>query len=73
MRSKVYAFPNQVTSIRRTPRAARVSVAPRHQDLADEHGHREPRGHGAVDDDAAHADEEQQPVGDRVEDLAERC
>ena len=28
-------------------------------------------GHRAVDEDAADADEEQQPVGDRVEDLAE--
>ena len=69
--NKVPAFPNHVTSIRRTPRRPRVTVAPPTRHLPHEHRHGEPRGHRAVDDDPADADDEQQAVGHRVEDLAE--
>ena len=72
IRPNVPALPNQVTSMRRAPsggqrergarpRAPRGPARPRQNQS----------GHGAVDEDAADADEEQQPVGDRVEDLAE--
>ena len=57
--------------MRRTPIAARIEVPRRDEDLPGEHRHGEPGGHGAVDEDPADGDEEQEAVGDRVEQLAE--
>ena len=68
---KVQAFPNQVTSIRRAPSAARAGwrrrpgppgrAPPRANQVGTEPSMRMP----------PDADEEQEPVGDRVEELAE--
>ena len=71
IRQNVPALPNQVTSMRRAPSAASTRVVAADQHLTDQHRDGEPQRHRAVDQDAARPHEEQQPVGDRVEDLAQ--
>ena len=71
MRQKVPAFPNQVTSIRRAPSAASARVAPATSASRTSTATANHDGHRAVDEDAADPDEEEQPVGHRIEDLAD--
>ena len=71
MLANVPALPYQVTSMRLAPIAASVSVAPATRISRISTAQGEPHRNGTVDEDRGDADEEQQAVGDRVEDLAE--
>ena len=68
----VPALPYQVTSMRRAPRAASPPTAtPTGRPPGPAPPGRTSSGHAVGDDDATDPDDEQEPVGDRVEDLAE--
>ena len=71
MRRKVSAFPNQVTSIRRAPSIASARVAPATSTSRTSTATANHDGHGSVDEDPADPDEEQEPVGHWIEDLAD--
>ena len=67
----VPALPTQCTSMRRAPAAASASVTHGDHDLAGEDQDPEPPRDPVVDQEREHADEQQDPVGGRIEDLAE--
>ena len=68
----VAVLPHHVTSKRFMPNTnVAMATVPPNDHLADDHRPGEPQRGRTVDDDAADPDDEQQPVGGRVEDLAE--